>query len=222
MEKKVKLKVEKRTLFGKKAKKLIKEGYTLGNIYGRNFPSTAVSIPKKEFLRVYRVVKETGVFYLEIDGQELSVMVKDVQRHQVTDEIIHIDFRKIDLNEKIETEVPIKIIGQSKAVAEKGGVLLTQTNSITIEALPEKIPQVIEIDISSLKEIGQQIKVADLDSSAEYKIKAPLEKVIVSVVSHKEESTSPETTSVTPEIVTEKKEEIKQDKSNSSQSEVNQ
>ncbi|MCS6956792.1 MAG: 50S ribosomal protein L25 [Patescibacteria group bacterium] len=204
-DEKIKLTANIRNLLGKKAKKLRKQGLILGNIYGTDFKSQSITINAKDFLKTYKIAKETGIVYLEVDKKELPVLIKNIQKHPITDQIIHVDFRKIDLKKKIETEVPIKIVGVSEAVSQKDGVLLTQTNSIIVEALPEDIPQEIKVDISVLKEIGQDIKVSQLPKSEKYEIKSPADKVLVSVVAHKEESITPETTTTKPEVITKTK-----------------
>jgi len=204
---KIVLQGQPRKIFGKKLKKLRKEGFVPANIFGKNFKSLAITINLKDFLKVYKKVKETGLLYLNIDKKELPVLIFNVQKHPVDDSVLHIDFKKVDLAEKTQAEVPIEFIGQSPAVLEKGAVLLTLTNNLLIEALPEELPSSIKVDISNLKEIGQEIKVADIPTSSSYQIKTGKEKVIVSVVAHKEESIAPETQPVAaPEIITEKKE----------------
>jgi len=202
-ENKLKLEVKPRELTGKKAKRLRKEGLVLANIFGPDFKSQAVSINLKDFLKTYKTAKETNIVYLILGKEEIPVLIKNIQKHPVSDIILHVDFRKIDLKKKIETEIPVKIINTSEAVSQKGGVLLVQTESILVEALPQDIPQAIEVDISAIKEIGQEIKVKNLVKEAKYEIKTPLEKVIVSVVEHKEESITPDTTAAAPEVITE-------------------
>ncbi len=199
------LEVKPRNIFGRKLKKLRATGLIPANIYGPEFKSQAVTVNFKDFIKVYKIVKETGVVYLNLNGEKLPVLIKNIQRHPIDDRILHVDFRKIDLTKKIQTEVPIKIIGDSKAVKELGGVLLTQLDSLLIEALPQDIPSSIEVDISPLNEIGQEIKVANLAKSNNYEIKTPPDKVIVSIIAHKEESITPETTTVAPEVITEAK-----------------
>jgi len=203
---KITLKAESRKLFGKKVKKLRKTGLIPANIFGKDFSSTAITVNLKEFTKVYKKVKQTGVLYLEIDKKILPVLVNQIQRHPIKNLILHIDFKKVNLTEKTQTEVPVELIGQAPAVTEKAGVLLTLTNRLLVEALPQEIPQSIKVDLGSLKEIGQEIKVADLPISTTYQIKTEKEKVIVAVVAHKEESTAPETQTIAaPEIITEKK-----------------
>jgi large subunit ribosomal protein L25 len=200
---KVFLKAEVRTVFGKKLNKVRKQGLIPGNIYGPDFKSKSISIVYKDLIKTYKVVGETGVVYLSIDKENIPVLIKDIQKHPLTSKLLHVDFRKIDLSKKIETNVPVKAIGISEAVNQKGGILLIQSEVLLIEALPEDIPSSIEVDISVIKEIGQEIKVADLKKSDKYEVKTPAEKVILGVVVHKEESIVPETAVAAPEIIKE-------------------
>ncbi len=202
---KLTLAVKTRDVFGKKLRKLRIDGSIPANIFGPDFKSHAVTVNFKEFIPAYKVAKETGIVYLKYDSQEVPVMIKHLQKHPVSDAILHIDFRKIDLTKKIQTNVPVRVVGISEAVSQKGGVLLTQAENLLVEALPADIPQAIEIDISTVKELGQEIKVADLAKSAKYEIKTPAEHVIVSVVAHKEESTTAETAAVATEVIGEEK-----------------
>ena len=205
---KLNLEVKKRELFGKKLNRLRKTGFIPANIFGPDFKSISISVASKSFFDTYKIAKETGVIYLNLDKEEFPVLIKTLQFHPVYDQLLHVDFRKIDLKKKVETAVPVKFINVSEAVAQKGGVMLTLSETLNVEALPEDIPQEIEIDISILKDIPQEIKVKDLKTSTKYEIKEEAEKVIVSVVAHKEESTVAETTAAaTPEVITAKAEE---------------
>ena len=197
------LKVEKRVVFGKKLNNLRKQGVVPANIYGTDFKSTSVSVNYKDFVKSYKIAKETAVVYLDLDKTEIPVLIKSLQKHPVNDSLLHVDFRKIDLSKKVVTDVPVKTTGVSEAVTQKGGVLLLQSELLTVEALPSDIPQEIMIDVSILKEIGSEIKVADLAKSDKYEFKTAPEKVVVSVVAHKEESITPDTTVAAPEVLTE-------------------
>lgn len=198
---KITLTVQPRSVFGKKLRKYRIEGMVPANIFGPEFKSVSVGIPFNDFVKTYRVVRETGIVYILLDKVEIPVMIKHLQKHPITDSVLHVDFRKIDLKKKIQTEVPVVTVKTSEAVSQKGGVLLTQSSTLLIEALPGDIPKEISVDISGIKEIGQEIKVADLPKSTVYEIKTPAEKVVVSVVAHKEESITPETTAAAPEVI---------------------
>jgi len=153
------LSVTNRTVLGKKVRKLRKEGTLPGNVYGNDIKSVAVSMKYADFAHVYRIVHQTGVVYLQLDKNEIPVMVKHIQRHPLDSSVLHVDFRKVDLTKKVVAEVPVKVIGVSEAVTQKGGVLLHQSPYLSVEALPQDVPNAIEVDISVLKELGQDIKV---------------------------------------------------------------
>ncbi len=201
---KLSLSSEKREVFGKKLKKLRHEGKIPANVYGPDFKSTSIVVEGKDFNRVYRIAEETGIVYIKLNSQEIPALIKNVQMHPVQHLILHVDFRKVDLKQKIVTQVPIKVVGESPAVKDKGGVLLTQTDEVTVEALPQDIPHEVEVDISKLIGIGNEIKVADLPKNPKYDIKDEAEKLLVSVIAHKEESLAPETATEAPEVITEK------------------
>lgn len=204
----IKLTAQERSITGKKVKKLRKEGMLPANIYGTDFKSTSISVLYKDFKNVYKIVHETGIVYLQLDKKDIPSMVKHIQRHPIDSTVLHVDFRKIDLAKKVETEVPVKVVGSSEAVVQKNGILLTQSTHLTVEALPQDIPTSIDVDISTLKELGQDIKVRDLAKSKSYTITTDPEKVIVSVTAHKEESTVAETTATAaPEVITAKPDE---------------
>jgi len=203
-EEKLVLAVKPRTIFGRKLGKLRAEGQVPATVYGPDFTSKSVSAGLKDLLAVYKTAKETGIVYIKIDQDEIPVMIKNPQHHPVNNNLLHVDLRKIDLKKKIQTKVPVKTIGVSEAVSQKAGVLLTLSENLLVEALPQDIPQQIEIDISAIKDIGQEIKVSDLPKSVKFEIKDDPAKAIVSVVAHKEESVVAETTVAAPEVITEK------------------
>lgn len=186
------LKASVRTIIGKKVKKLRREGIIPANIFGPDIKSQSISIDHKDFLKIFRQAKETGVIYITVDKGELPVLTRSVHRHPVSDMILHVDFRKVDLKQKIEASVPIKVMGEAPAVSEKSGVLILQHDHLQVESLPEDLPAEIEIDISGLTEIGAEVKVGDLKKSGNFEIKDEPEKLILSITAHKEESLEPE------------------------------
>ncbi len=201
------LPVNRREIFGKKLNQLRQRDQIPGNVFGPDFKSQSISLAYRDFVKMYRIVKETGIVYLQLGTEEIPVLIKNIQKHPVSDKILHVDLRKIDLKQKITTAVPVKVIGESTAVTQLGGVLLTQSDRLMVEAFPQDIPQAIEVDITLIKEIGKEITVADLTKSTKYVLKEDLKKVIVSVIAHKEESTVAETTTVAPEVITAKPDE---------------
>jgi large subunit ribosomal protein L25 len=170
--------------------------------------SQALQLPVKEFMFVYKKAHETHIVYLQFKGQEIPVLIQNVQHHPVTDILLHVDFRKVNLKKKIETEIPIKLIGESEAVHLNKGILLTLNETLLIEALPEDLPEDVEIDISILKEMNDEIKIKDLKAKGPYEFKGDPEQTIVRISEHKEEDITPQVVAPeTVEITGEKKEE---------------
>lgn len=201
---KVVLTAQARTVLGKKNKQLRKQGLLPANVFGPQFTSQSLSVNYVEFRRIYRQTGETGIVYLKTDKEEIPTLISAIQRHSLDGTVLHADFRKVDLKKKITAVVPLTFVGVSPAV-NAGGVILTQTDKIEVEALPQDIPNHIEVDVSILSEIGSEVKVADLPVSDSYAIQTEKDKVIVSVTAHKEESTVAETTAAAaPEVITAK------------------
>lgn len=203
---KVILEAQPREVLGKGVKQLRKQGLIPANVFGHNYESKAITLTHQDFMSAYKIVRETGILYVNIDKESVPTLIAHVQLHPVTDQILHVDFRKVNMREKIETAIPVTFVGESEAVKTHNGVLITQADTLYVEALPADLPQEIEVDISKLVEIGDAITVADLPKSENYAFTEEPEKVIVSVTAHREESTEVQSESAETEIITEKAE----------------
>ena len=102
---KLHLEAKNRDIFGKKLKKVRIIGKLPGNIFGPDFKSQAITVDVKDFKRIYHTAKETGVVYIKTDRKKIPVLIRNVQKHPVNNILLHVDFRKIDLSQKIETNV---------------------------------------------------------------------------------------------------------------------
>lgn len=169
---KQKLKVEKRKILGRKVKKLRSKGVLPGNIYGKKIKSQAVKVGKSDFEGVYSKAGETGVVEFLVEGEkgERNVIISDVHKDPVTGEYLHADFKQVVLTEKMEANVPIEFVGEAVAVKENKGVLLTLIDEVEVEALPTDLPESIKVDVSTLEELDQEIKVKDLKAGEKIKI----------------------------------------------------
>ncbi|MCL4354315.1 50S ribosomal protein L25 [Patescibacteria group bacterium] len=157
-----KLKVEKRTIVGKKVKKLRREGLLPTNVYGKELKSEATQLPMKEFIEVFKKAHETGLVDLQLDGKTLPVLIHNVQFNPKTDEPVHADFFKVNLKEKIAANIPVIPVGEPAAVTEKVGILLHPLAEIEVEALPTDLPEKIEVNVEGLKAIDDQIAVEQI------------------------------------------------------------
>lgn len=158
------LKAQSRRVTGRKVKSLRKLGLLPANIFGKHIDSKAISVNQVEFRKIFTQAGTTALINLKVEDETKTrpVLVAVVQKHPVWGKIIHADFRQVDLAEKVTATVAIKLVGESPAVKDKGAVLVSVINEISIEALPADLPSQIEADVSSLAEFGNSIHVKDL------------------------------------------------------------
>jgi large subunit ribosomal protein L25 len=188
------LSVQKRTISGRKVKNLRNEGLIPGVVYGKGFDSISVEVPRKAFEKVFAEAGETTVVTLLLDGQKYPVIIKDVTHHAVKDHPLNIDFYKVRLDEAISAPIPVHLIGESPAVKNFAGILVKGISEIEVEGLPQELPHAIEVDLSTLEQIGDQIMVKDLKISSKLKVKADPETIVVLVQEPAVEEAIPATT----------------------------
>lgn len=153
---------QNRTVLGKKVKNLRKEGLIPAHVFGNKIETSHVQVKAGDFAKVFEKVGETGIIALTIDGKQKPVMVRDTQVNPISDDLYHIDFYQVNLSEKVKVNVPLEIVGESPAIEKKIGLLLTPITEVEVEALPGDLPENIEIDITNLINIDDEIKVKDL------------------------------------------------------------
>lgn len=174
---KITLKFTKRELFGRKVSRLRKEGLIPANIFGKKIDSEAISIDSREFLSVFKKAGETQI--IDLDGK--PVLVSNLQKDPISDAVIHVDFRQVDLTEKITAMVPVEIEGESPAEKQNLGTVVQQISEIEVEALPADLPEKIVVDSSILAEVDQAIYVKDLKVDKKVEIKTDMESIVVKV-----------------------------------------
>lgn len=194
---------EIRTIFGKKNRALRKSSFIPGVIYGEGQEPIHITLPYKTFLETFKKAGETTIIECKVDKKTIPTLISDVSVHSVKETILHVDFRKVNLKKKVETRVPVVVVGESPAV-KAGGVFLQQMQEVFVEALPQNIPHEISIDIAQITEVGQEIMISDLPKSDIYEITDDMTRVVVSVVAHREESVEAQTDRVETEITTAK------------------
>lgn len=156
------LAANKREALGRKVKKLRATGQIPATIFGKKIKSTSVSVALDQFIRVYKEAGETGLVELTVGGSVRPVLIHHVQKDPVTSAILNIEFHEVDLKVKVHANVPLVSIGESPAVTQKKGVVLTILDEIEVEALPTDLPEKIEVDVRGLSEVNAEVKVGDL------------------------------------------------------------
>ena len=99
---------------------------------------------------------------VDVDGEKHTSLVRERQRHPVTGNMIHLDFQEVSMTEKLRTMVSLELIGTAPAIDTYGGILVAGQEHIEIECLPGDLPNLIEVDITGLQEIGDTLYVRDL------------------------------------------------------------
>lgn len=153
-----------RSMTGRKVKQLRAAKKIPGNIFGKKISSTAIVLEDRVFEKLYRTAGTTSLVDLLIAGEKTvrPVLVAQVQRHPVTDHILHVDFRQVDLTEKVTATIPLRLVGEAPAVRDKGAILVTVHPEIQVEALPMDLPDHLEVDVTGFAEFGQSIRARDI------------------------------------------------------------
>lgn len=175
------LSADKRSVLGKKVKKLRREGIMPANVYGQGHKSVAIQIPIKEFMAVYKSAGETGVVDLSFEKETLPVLIHSLQKEPRTQDVLHVDFLVVNLKQKITTHVPIAAIGESPAVKDKLGILIQALSEVEIEALPTDLPEKVEVDVEGLANVGDHITVGDLKTPSTFTITSDPSQIVFKI-----------------------------------------
>jgi large subunit ribosomal protein L25 len=186
------LKLEKRdAVGGGKAKKLLEQGLIPAVVYGRGFESAAAQVDRSELRKFLKTKGKNAVFKTEFAQEhDLSLVIKDIQYHPVNKEIIHLDFQKVDPQETVQMEIPVRVTGE-EACARAGNSVLHQLNTITVECPAGSIPKYATADISGL-EAGQSFTAADFRFPDGVKVLTDPSKVVLTIKGHRSEQAADE------------------------------
>ncbi len=188
--------VEVRKKTGKEAaKKLRKQGLIPAILYGPQTDPMPLTVRLNELKKILlRYRGEQIIFNLTVqdNGQSMQKMalIKELQYHPVTDEIIHADFYEVRMDRPVEVDVPVEIVGKAKGV-ERGGLLEVLMHEITVSCLPDRIPDRIEIDVSGL-DVGDTLHVRDLTPPEGVRFAEDPEAPVVTIVEVEEEGAGEE------------------------------
>lgn len=182
------LEVASRQAKGNANKRLRKQGLVPANVYGKGVESTAVEVDLKKFQSTYEKAGETGVVNLVVDDHKpVPVLINELFYHPVTGELLHVDFRQVNLKQKITTNVPIEFVGESQAVKQEGATLIVNLEEVEVEALPTEIPESFVVDVAVLVAPGDMITVADLKPAPGVEILDDPETVVAQAQEAREE-----------------------------------
>jgi large subunit ribosomal protein L25 len=159
---KIVLKATKRSVTGKQVKALRRAGQLPAVIYGRHVEPISISLEAHTAGLVFAKLTSSTLVTLDVEGEEYAALVREKQRDFIKGNLTHIDFLALDLTEMIRTKVRLTFTGVSSAVKDYSAVLVHRMDAFEVECLPANLPERINVDISSIKGIGNNIRVSDI------------------------------------------------------------
>ena len=182
LQQKIELGAQARTVLGHKVKRLRRSGFVPAVLYGKGLDAVSLQVPYRDFERVLKQAGESSLVYLTVDGgPEVPTIIHDVTRDALKDTFVHADFYKVRLDQKIKAKVAVAFHGESPAVKEQAGIFVRNINELEVEAFPQDLPPEIAVDISSLKNFGDQVLVKDLKLPVGVELTASPDDIIATV-----------------------------------------
>ncbi|MBI3420810.1 MAG: 50S ribosomal protein L25 [Candidatus Sungbacteria bacterium] len=199
---------------GKRLHLLRKQGFLPAVVYGPGVLAEPVAVAYKEFADVLKEAGESTLVGLKLGDKQYNVLIHDVAYDPLTDLPVHADFYAVRMDRAIRAHVPVVFVGESPAVKNFGGIMVKVIQELEVEALPQYLPHELNIDISTIDELGQHVSVKDIVVPSEVRVIADQSDVvgIIEAPRAEEELTAlPQTPEVPTEVKTEReaKEEAK-------------
>lgn len=160
----MKIQAKKREITGKKVKLLRLKQILPCVLFEPKKDSLNIEVPQGDFLKTYKKVGLTEVFDLSLGDTVYPVIIEEISRHPVTNAITHVNFRIVNLKQKLKVNIPIVFINEElhPLIKSNSALLLTQLDEVEVEALPNNLPKEIVLDVLKLVEIGDSFTIKDL------------------------------------------------------------
>jgi large subunit ribosomal protein L25 len=201
------LAVEPRTEFGTGPMRRLRRAGTLpGNLVNPKGDNVSIQMDAHTFdLIMLHHASEHLVMDVTLSGQKKKVVVREVQRHSLTENVLHVDFLEVAMDEKMKVSCMIEVVNDPVGVTMGGGVLEMLVREIEIECLPGDLVETIEVDVSGL-EVGQSIHVSDLAMPAGLEAITAADVAVVTVMPPRVSEDTDDADSAEPEVIGKSKE----------------
>ncbi len=165
------LEIAPREVTGKASKRLRKAGIIPANIFGHKEPSQTVQVDALSLERLMRSPDARHIVTLHLpDAPEQTALLRHVQRDPRTGKVLHVDFFRVSLTERVEVKIPLRFVGEAQGVKNEGGVLIHLLEAIEVECQASDLVEAIEVDISPLAQIDDALHASDVQLPANYKL----------------------------------------------------
>lgn len=161
----IELNVAKREILGKKVRFLRRQGITPVHLFGHGIESQALQCDTARLQQVLAEAGKTKLINFKIDGEKKArpVIVREVEIELPRRGLVHVDFYQVRKAEEVKVEVPVVLVGEAPALKLRENTLLQELDTLSVECLPANIPASVELDISSLTESDQVLRVKDIE-----------------------------------------------------------
>jgi len=189
MAKQTELAVTRREVTGKAVKHLRKAGLIPANIYGHREASEAVQINAVDFEALRKARKITGIISLRMGkgSKAQTALVRHVQRNPINSKILHIDFFRVSLTERIVMKVQLHVVGEAPGVKNENGVLLHLLDALEVECAAQDIVNAFDVDVTSLEHIDDTLHASDVKLPDGFKLITDPEEAIVKIAATRAE-----------------------------------
>lgn len=161
------------------------EGNIPAVVYGSKMENKSIYLNGPQFFKVIKRVGRNGVMSLDIDGKKIDVILSDYQEDPISKDIVHLDFRAVDMSQEITATVRVTLTEDAAGVKD-GGVLQQPLYEISITATPADIPSAIEVDVANLQ-VNETITIADIRGKYPFKINHEDDETVASILAPKQE-----------------------------------
>ena len=205
----IELQTSNRDILGKGVRFLRRQGITPAHLFGHGLKSLTLQCETAKLERLLAQAGATRLVSLRVNNEKMArpVLIREVQTESITGKLLHVDFYQVKMEEKVEVEIPIVLVGEAPALETRDNTLLRELNALTVECLPAKIPTRLEVNIGSLTEPGQTVRVKDIAVGSDISILNDPEQVVVTVIVRAKEKVEEKV--VTKEALVEPHEEAK-------------
>lgn len=169
------------------ARRVRRQGKVPAVVYGAGKQAIAVSVDPRQVARILQ--SETGhntVFDLAVDGERSKAMIVDWQYEPIKGALLHIDVKRIAMDQKLRVNVPIELVGEAAGVKQQGGILEQILREVEVECLPGDIPNTVELNVAELV-FGTVLRVLDLPKNDKVKYLTDPDQPVAHIISVKEE-----------------------------------
>ena len=200
MAEQTELLVAQREMVGKAAKRLRNAGLIPANIYGHKEESQAVQVDAAAFEALRRAHKTSGIITLRMGSRSKpqTALVRQVQRNPINGKILHIDFFRVSLTDRVVKKIPLHFVGEAPGVRDEDGVLLHLLDALEVECAAQDIVNAFDVDVTSLAHIDDTLHASDVALPQGFKLITDPEEAIAKVAATRAEKAEEAVEAVAP------------------------